>query len=76
MQTRWTRSPIRMKASQQYLSLVKNRGIARGRIELEDLFQPPLSIPNAAGLGVELFGEKGLKEIIQELNESVFRKAI
>ncbi|MEW6259478.1 MAG: DEAD/DEAH box helicase family protein [Thermodesulfobacteriota bacterium] len=60
----------------QYLSLLKNRGIARGRIELEDLFQPPLSILNAAELGVELFGEKGLKEIIQDLNDSVFRKAM
>ena len=61
----------------QYLSLLKNRGIARGRIELEDLFKPPLSILNAAELGVELFGEKGLKEVIQDMNESVFtRKAI
>jgi type I restriction enzyme, R subunit len=59
----------------QYLSLLKNRGIARGRIELEDLFQPPLSILNAAELGVELFGERGLKEIIQDLNESVFKRA-
>jgi type I restriction enzyme R subunit len=59
----------------QYLSLVKNRGIVRGRIEVEDLFKPPLSILNAAELGVELFGEKGLKEIIQDMNESVFRKA-
>jgi len=60
----------------QYLSLLKNRGIARGRIELEDLFQPPLSILNAAELGVELFGERGLKEIIQDLNESVFMKKV
>ncbi|WP_434073568.1 DEAD/DEAH box helicase family protein [Moorella naiadis (nom. illeg.)] len=60
----------------QYLSLLKNRGIARGKIELEDLFQPPLSILNAAGLGVELFGEKGLKEIIQDMNESVFMKKV
>lgn len=58
----------------QYLSLLKNRGIARGKIELEDLFQPPLSILNAAELGVELFGEKGLREIIQDMNDSVFRK--
>ena len=58
----------------QYLSLLKNRGIARGRIELEDLFQPPLSILNAAELGVELFGEKGLREVIQDMNESVFKK--
>jgi type I restriction enzyme, R subunit len=56
----------------QYLSLLKNRGIVRGKIEVNDLFQPPLSILNAAGLGVELFGEPGLKDIIEEMNESVF----
>ncbi|RJR29960.1 MAG: DEAD/DEAH box helicase [Desulfobacteraceae bacterium] len=60
----------------QYLSLIKNRGIARGRVELEDLFRPPLSILNAAELGVELFGERGLKEVIADLNESVFKKAM
>jgi type I restriction enzyme M protein len=60
----------------QYLSLIKNRGIARGRIELEDLFRPPLSILNAAELGVELFGEKGLKQMIEDMNESVFTKKI
>ena len=58
----------------QYLSLLKNRGIASGKIELEDLFSPPLSILNAAGLGVELFGEKGLKEIIEDMNVSVFHR--
>jgi type I restriction enzyme, R subunit len=56
----------------QYLSLLKNRGIVRGKIEVNDLFQPPLSILNAAGLGVELFGERGLKNIIEEMNELVF----
>jgi hypothetical protein len=56
----------------QYLSLLKNCGIVRGKIEVKDLFQPPLSILNAAGLGVELFGERGLKNIIEEMNESVF----
>ncbi|MFH0729378.1 MAG: DEAD/DEAH box helicase family protein [Pseudomonadota bacterium] len=60
----------------QYLSLLKNRGIARGWIELEDLFHPPLSILNAAELGVELFGERGLKEIIQDLNDSIFMKKV
>jgi type I restriction enzyme R subunit len=58
----------------QYLSLIKNRGIVSGHITMGDLFQPPLSILNAAELGVELFGEKGLKEIIQDLNDSVFTK--
>jgi type I restriction enzyme, R subunit len=56
----------------QYLALLKNRGIVRGKIEVNDLFQPPLSILNAAGLGVELFGERGLKDIIEEMNALVF----
>ncbi len=60
----------------QYLSLLKNRGIARGKIDVQDLFQPPLSILNAAELGVELFGEKDLKEIIEDMNESVFKKKV
>ena len=30
-----------------------------GRVRLDDLFQPPLSILNAAGVGLELFGEQG-----------------
>ncbi len=33
-----------------------------------------LSILNAAGLGVELFGEKGLKDVIEDLNASVFAR--
>lgn len=53
---------------------MKNRGIASGKIQLEDLFRPQLSILNAAGLGVELFGETGLKEIIEDMNVSIFVK--
>lgn len=60
----------------QYLSLVKNRGIARGAVGIDDLFLPPLSILNAAELGVELFGESGLKSIIQDMNDSVFQKKV
>lgn len=56
----------------QYLSLIKNRGIARGQISVDDLFQPPLSILNAAELGVELFGEAGLQHIIADMNDTVF----
>jgi type I restriction enzyme R subunit len=59
----------------QYLSLIKNRGIARGGISVSDLFQPPLSILNAAALGVELFGEAGLKNIIDDMNTTVFHRA-
>jgi type I restriction enzyme R subunit len=58
----------------QFLALVKNRGIARGKVAINDLFQPPLSILDAAGLGVELFGEKGLREIIEDLNDAVFAR--
>jgi type I restriction enzyme R subunit len=57
----------------QYLSLLKNRGIAKGRVGIDDLFAPPLSILNAGGLGVELFGEKGLKEVINDMNQTVFK---
>ncbi|MFQ5633027.1 MAG: type I restriction-modification enzyme R subunit C-terminal domain-containing protein, partial [bacterium] len=56
----------------QYLSLLKNRGIVRGKIDVNDLFQPPLSVLNAAGLGVELFGEKGLQDVLVEMNDSIF----
>lgn len=55
-----------------YLSLLKNRGIARGKVDMGDLFQPPLSILDAASLGIELFGETGLRTVIDDLNQSVF----
>lgn len=58
----------------QYLSMLKNRGIVRGNVALDDLFKPPLSVLNAASFGIELFGERGLKEIIDDLNESIFRQ--
>lgn len=58
-----------------YLQLLKNRGLAKGKVELNDLFIPPLSHLNAAGQGLELFGESGLKDIIQEMNETVFHAA-
>lgn len=59
----------------EYLCLLKNRGIATGRVRLEDLFDPPLSILDAAGKGIELFGEEGLKQVVDDLNEGVFRTA-
>lgn len=55
----------------QYLSLLKNRGLVKGKVSLDDLFSPPLSILNAAGVGVELFGEQGLKQMMEEMNQSV-----
>jgi len=68
-----SRSPMPQQA--EYLCLLKNRGIATGRVRIEDLFEPPLSILNAAGKGIELFGEQGLREIVAELNDSVFLPA-
>ena len=56
----------------QYLVLLKNRGIVRGEIVLDDLFHPPLSILNAASLGVELFGEQGLRTVVKEMNDYLF----
>jgi len=60
----------------EYLSLLKNRGIVTGKVMLDDLFNPPLSILNAAGIGMELFGEQGLMEIIEDINKNVFRKTL
>ena len=56
----------------QYLALLKNRGLATGKVELEDLFEPPLSILNAADIGIELFGEQGLQDILTDMNQSLF----
>lgn len=58
-----------------YLHLLKNRGLAKGKVEVNDLFVPPLSHLNAASQGLELFGEHGLRDIIQDMNESVFEAA-
>ncbi|MGO8929688.1 MAG: DEAD/DEAH box helicase family protein [Limisphaerales bacterium] len=58
----------------QYLALLKNRGLATGKVELEDLFEPPLSILNAADVGIELFGEQGLQAIIADMNQTLFPK--
>ncbi len=55
----------------QYLALLKNRGLVKGKVSLDDLFAPPLSILNAANIGIELFGEQGLKTMLDEINQSV-----
>ena len=59
----------------EYLCLLKNRGVATGRVRLNDLFEPPLSMVDAAGTGIELFGEDGLKQVVAQLNEDVFMTA-
>lgn len=55
----------------QYLALLKNRALVRGKVELDDLFAPPLSILGAASTGIQLFGEDGLKNVLAEINEAV-----
>lgn len=55
----------------QYLTLLKNRGLVKGKVSLDDLFAPPLSILNAANIGIELFGEQGLRNVMDEINQSV-----
>lgn len=55
----------------QYLALLKNRGLVKGKVSLDDLFAPPLSILNAANIGIELFGEQGLRNMMDEINQSV-----
>lgn len=55
----------------QYLALLKNRGLVKGQVSLDDLFAPPLSILNAANIGIELFGEQGLRNLMDEINASV-----
>lgn len=55
----------------QYLALLKNRGLVKGKVSLDDLFAPPLSILNAANIGIELFGEQGLRNVMEEINQSV-----
>jgi type I restriction enzyme R subunit len=59
----------------EYLVLLKHRGVIRGRVEINDLFEPPLSIHNAAERGIELFGEQGLQQVIADLNQSIFTTA-
>lgn len=59
----------------QYVALLKNRGIVKGQVTLDDLFNPPLSILNAAGIGIQLFGERGLGQVMDELNQSVLTSA-
>ena len=59
----------------EYLVLLKHRGVIRGRVEIGDLFEPPLSIHDAATRGVELFGESGLQSVIADMNESIFALA-
>ncbi len=60
----------------RFLTMLKNRGVVRERIDLEDLFEPPLSIHGAPEEGIRLFDEQGLRNVISEMNEAVFGKSV
>lgn len=57
-----------------YLTLLKHRGVIKGKVAVDDLFEPPLSLQDAGTRGVELFGEEGLRQVVSDLNESVFER--
>ena len=59
-----------------FIRLLKNRFIANGKADIEDLFEPPLSYFNAGSKGVELFGEELLVDMIDDLNQNIFKRAV
>ena len=68
----WLVSRAFTPAQASYLATLKNRAIAKGKLEMQDLFAPPLSLLDAATTGIELFGEQGLQDIFDEFNRAVF----
>lgn len=54
-----------------FLSMLKNRGLANGHVEVSELFEPPLIHSNAPEKAAQLFGT-GIKDIVAELNSQVF----
>jgi type I restriction enzyme R subunit len=54
-----------------FLSMLKNRGLANGHVEISELFEPPLIHSNAPEKAAQLFGPD-IKEIVAELNSQVF----
>lgn len=60
-------------AQADYLTLLKHRGVVRGKVEVDDLFVPPLSLQDAGNKGVELFGEDGLRQVVSDMNENIFQ---
>jgi len=55
----------------QYLALPQNRGLGHRQSRTQDL-STALSILNAADVGIELFGEQGLQDIVADMNQSLF----
>jgi type I restriction enzyme R subunit len=57
-----------------YLVLLKDRGVAQGRLAVEDLLEPPLALTDAFGRGLRLFGEAQLAGIVEEMNDAVLQR--
>jgi type I restriction enzyme R subunit len=53
------------------LSMLKARGVANGKVEVADLFQPPLDHFNAPERATQLFGPQ-IRDIVADLNTAVF----
>ena len=55
----------------QFLTMLKGRGLANGKVEVADLFEPPLNHFNAPEKASQLFGPQ-IREVVDDLNTSVF----
>lgn len=55
----------------ELLTLLKARGLANGKVDVADLFQPPLDHFNAPERATQLFGPQ-IREVVADLNTSVF----
>jgi type I restriction enzyme R subunit len=54
-----------------FLTMLKSRGLANGRVTLDELFEPPLVNFDAPEKATQLFGP-AIKEIVADLNSQVF----
>jgi type I restriction enzyme R subunit len=54
-----------------FLSILKNRGLANGHVEVSELFEPPLIHSNAPEKAAQLFGPD-INQIVADMNAQVF----
>jgi type I restriction enzyme, R subunit len=54
-----------------FLSMLKNRGLANGHVEVSELFEPPLIHSNAPEKAAQLFGPD-INKIVADMNAQVF----
>lgn len=58
----------------QFAKMLKERSLVDDNIDIEDLNQPPLSRLGGYPKALDLFGEDGLSELFNELNEKVIAR--